>query len=251
MNSFIQDSAIDLSLDSQQHYAHLLLRTSPSRLFSTSPIWRKNTRDPDVTLLGSVRGVGDAVTNLRSNGYSIALTIYHCVFPHFEKVVAVQQSSSLPFSPVRWYLPIFCGRKSTSSLYRGPHADRSNPAFSEIIELSASNLEFKDRSLDEGEQDDDVYFLLPGKENFVTARSLITLVNKRLFRPLSISKSYSMFELTVTGGLVLHRKTRSYKHCGCDDVVLHTARPIQAVVVVASDGDDANAVFLVGVMNFQ
>ncbi|KAG1846750.1 CHAT domain-containing protein [Suillus subluteus] len=30
----------------------------------------KNTRDPDVTLLGSVRGVGDAVTNLRSNGYS-------------------------------------------------------------------------------------------------------------------------------------------------------------------------------------
>ncbi|KAG1892801.1 hypothetical protein F4604DRAFT_1968770 [Suillus subluteus] len=31
---------------------------------------QKNTRDPDVTLLGSVRGVGDAVTNLRSNGYS-------------------------------------------------------------------------------------------------------------------------------------------------------------------------------------
>ncbi|KAG1853117.1 hypothetical protein F4604DRAFT_1686447 [Suillus subluteus] len=39
MNSFIQDSAIDLSLDLQQHYAHLLLRTSPSRLFSTSPIY--------------------------------------------------------------------------------------------------------------------------------------------------------------------------------------------------------------------
>ncbi|KAG0692862.1 hypothetical protein DFH29DRAFT_881980 [Suillus ampliporus] len=30
----------------------------------------KNTREPDVTLLGSVRGVGDAVTNLRLNAYS-------------------------------------------------------------------------------------------------------------------------------------------------------------------------------------
>ncbi|KAG2057619.1 hypothetical protein BDR06DRAFT_1005221 [Suillus hirtellus] len=62
-------------------------------------------------------------------------------------------------------------RKSASSLHR-LHTDRSNPAFSEIVELSASNLEFKDRTLDEGEQDDEDDFYLPGKENFV---SLITL----------------------------------------------------------------------------
>ncbi|KAG1793218.1 hypothetical protein EV424DRAFT_1354284 [Suillus variegatus] len=36
-----------------------------------------------------------------------------------------------------------------------------------------------------------------------------------------------------------------------DDAVLRITRPIQAVKVVANDGDDANAVFLVGVMDFQ
>ncbi|KAG1908008.1 uncharacterized protein F5891DRAFT_974597 [Suillus fuscotomentosus] len=54
-------------------------------------------------------------------------------------------------------------RKSASSLHR-LHTDRLNPAFSEIIELSASNLEFKDRSVDEGEQDDEDDFSLPGKK---------------------------------------------------------------------------------------
>lgn len=57
-------------------------------------------------------------------------------------------------------------QKPAGSLHR-PHADRPNPIFCEIIKFSVSNLESKDRSLDEGEHYY-TYFPLLGEEDLVT-----------------------------------------------------------------------------------
>lgn len=54
------------------------------------------------------------------------------------------------------------GQKSATSLH-GPHADRPNLVLCEIIKFSESNLESKDRSIDEDEHNNACFPLLAKK----------------------------------------------------------------------------------------